>query len=443
MPHYDGGGAGDSKDRFYYMDVSMLWTMLQEHDNAPHQKALKGWRQSYELVLMHRTQVETYKEKLITAWPPGRSKASRAYVERLDHLIESLTETYEAAISNYTAYSTAIAAVDDAKWRLESIKREHDANADALTKYAEEMRDRPRPYGKAAAAMPPPPSPVADGRQEQLRLQAAGLMAGLSAELATAQMSLTAPKPYIPINRMDNSSDSFETGGSGGLPPVMPSASGPGTGSARSSKSPPLNSDARNIAPTPNNGKNGQRPPAQRPPEGPILGGTKQPVNPPPSTTPTTPTPLSPTPSFGDSPNITPTQGSPSGTLPRNLSPNGSPVGGMPFGTAPSATGARGGSPLHGGVIGATPPMGGSPSGRAGQLSSGSRGTQRVNPLGGMIGQGAVAPSGRRLSPRDEQEARSQRWDPDNPWETENGIDPILLPHPEQRIDPGPTIGGR
>jgi hypothetical protein len=421
----------------------MLWTMLQEHDNAPHQKALKGWRQSYELVLMHRTQVETYKEKLITAWPPERSKASRAYVERLDHLIESLTETYEAAISNYTAYSTAIAAVDDAKWRLESIKREHDANADALTKYAEEMRDRPRPYGKAAAAMPPPPSPVADGRQEQLRLQAAGLMAGLSAELATAQMSLTAPKPYIPINRMDNSSDSFETGGSGGLPPVMPSASRPGTGSARSSKSPPLNSDARNIAPTPNNGKNGQRPPAQRPPEGPILGGTKQPVNPPLSTTPTTPTPLSPTPSFGDSPNITPTQGSPSGTLPRNLSPNGSPVGGMPFGTAPSATGTRGGSPLHGGVIGATPPMGGSPSGRAGQLSSGSRGTQRVNPLGGMIGQGAVAPSGRRLSPRDEQEARSQRWDPDNPWETENGIDPILLPHPEQRIDPGPTIGGR
>jgi DNA repair exonuclease SbcCD ATPase subunit len=135
MPHYDGGGAGDSKDRFYYMDVSNMWDMLQYHDSAPHQQALKGWRQSYELVLMHKTQVEKYKEKLITAWPPERSKASRAYVERLDHLIESLHETFEAAIANYTAYSTAIAAVDDAKRKLETIRQEHAANADALTKY--------------------------------------------------------------------------------------------------------------------------------------------------------------------------------------------------------------------------------------------------------------------------------------------------------------------
>jgi hypothetical protein len=442
MPHYDGGGAGDSQDRFYFMDIPMLWTMLQDHDNAPHQQALKGWRQSYELVLMHRTQVETYKEKLITAWPPERSKASRAYVERLDHLIESLTETYEAAISNYTAYSTAIAAVDDARWRLESIKREHDANADALTKYAEEMRDRPRPYGKAAAALPPPQSPVADGRQEELRLQAAGLMTGLSAELATAQMSFTAPKPYDPMRGI---SDSNESIGTGGISPILPSTSGFAGGTTNSAKISKPNSSGTGSKPFPTQPATGKPGPSvTNPSDGPVLGGTKQPLKPVPTTgfPSGTPAAIPPT-SLPDSLNFTPTQSpTPSTALPRYPSANGSPIGGSPFGSVPPTTGGRGSSPLHGGIIGGTPPMGGAPSGRSGQLGTGARGS-RINPLGGVIGPNGAVPSTRRPGSPQDQDTRSQRWDPDNPWETESGIDPVLLPSDEQRINPGPTIGGR
>jgi hypothetical protein len=33
------------------------------------------------------------------------------------------------------------------------------------------------------------------------------------------------------------------------------------------------------------------------------------------------------------------------------------------------------------------------------------------------------------------------RWDPDNPWETAKGVEPVLQPPPEQRVDPGPAIG--
>ena len=44
------------------------------------------------------------------------------------------------------------------------------------------------------------------------------------------------------------------------------------------------------------------------------------------------------------------------------------------------------------------------------------------------------------LSPERETEA-IPRWDPDNPWETVQGVPPVLLPPVEQRVDPGPAIG--
>jgi hypothetical protein len=101
-------------------------------------------------------------------------------------------------------------------------------------------------------------------------------------------------------------------------------------------------------------------------------------------------------------------------------------------------------------------------------------GTQRVNPVGGVIGEpgsmgvmgggrgaapatrgSSVAPGGgmrgntsgqsygqvggRRAGRRDKSE--DARWDPDNPWATEEGVEPVVLPPMEQRIDPGPAIG--
>jgi hypothetical protein len=439
MPHYDGGGAGDNKDRFYYMDVPNMWDMLQYHDSAPHQQALKGWRQSYELVLMHKTQVEKYKEKLITAWPPERSKASRAYVERLDHLIESLHETFEAAIANYTAYSTAIAAVDDAKRKLAAIQQEHSTNAAALAAYTAEMEARPRVYYGKAVPPPAPSSPVADGRQEQLRLQAAGLMTGLSAELATAQMSLTAPRPYNPNPIRDDANEAFNPGG---ISPILPGgvpSSGRTTTSTKISRPSSSGTGTNQIPTERNNGKTDPSSPGRKPAEGPILGGTKPTPTPLPTTGPSTgPNTFTPSVNAPDSLGYAPQSTSPTTALPRTPSTNSTP-----FGTAPPTAGTRGTSPLHGGVIGGTPPMGGSPSTRAGQLGASARGGQKINPLGGLIGQDAVARPGQRSTSRRSDGDQSQRWDPDNPWETGSGIDPVLLPASEQRIDPGPTIGGR
>ena len=107
-----------------------------------------------------------------------------------------------------------------------------------------------------------------------------------------------------------------------------------------------------------------------------------------------------------------------------------------------------------GGVIGGTPGVG------LGQPGAGGRGASRVNPVGGVInpsnsegrngvagrsaaaGQSMTNLGGRDSSRRNESEDTSH-WDPDNPWETAEGVSPIVLPATEQRVDPGPAIGLR
>jgi hypothetical protein len=108
-----------------------------------------------------------------------------------------------------------------------------------------------------------------------------------------------------------------------------------------------------------------------------------------------------------------------------------------------------------GGVIGATPG-----SGMIGQMPGGATGGRtptagRVNPVGGVIGQqggarggvpahGQTGPmmGGQGRTRGRNQESEPERWDPDNPWSTEQGVDPVVLPPDDHGpIDPGPAIG--
>jgi len=126
-----------------------------------------------------------------------------------------------------------------------------------------------------------------------------------------------------------------------------------------------------------------------------------------------------------------------------------------------------GGLPPEGGMRAMAPGgvIGGSPVTRGiGQLGAGGAGTRRVNPVGGVIGQGEGAigsrrgvgagtmsasehpagmygsgAAGRRSGRRDEGD--DMHWDPDNPWDTAEGVDPVVLPTEAQRVDPGPAIG--
>jgi len=112
-----------------------------------------------------------------------------------------------------------------------------------------------------------------------------------------------------------------------------------------------------------------------------------------------------------------------------------------------------------GGVIGGNPGTRG-----LGQLGAGRAGSRRVNPVGGVIGEGEGGAGSRRgvgaggmsaserpagmygqgaagRRPGRQDEGESEHWDPDNPWQTAEGVEPVVLPIEAQRVDPGPAIG--
>jgi hypothetical protein len=82
------------------------------------------------------------------------------------------------------------------------------------------------------------------------------------------------------------------------------------------------------------------------------------------------------------------------------------------------------------------------------QATPAGRGTGRGSVRGGPAGGGpggqpfAAAPGGRGAGRREDEERPGRTWDPDNPWETDEGVDPVVLPPPPAgRADPGPAIG--
>lgn len=107
-----------------------------------------------------------------------------------------------------------------------------------------------------------------------------------------------------------------------------------------------------------------------------------------------------------------------------------------------------------GGMIGGTPGIG------TAQPGAGRPVTGRVNPVGGVIGGGTPlgkgsgadslrahpATSGMYGPPSSRGGSRSDsyqdtRWDPDNPWQTASGVDPVVMPTQGKPFDPGPAIG--
>lgn len=438
-------GGGTTRTSWAGTPMPTMWAALKDYDSAPHWQMAGAWRQSYELLITHISQVKQYRDNLVAAWPPHKSKAAAAYVLELDGLIENLEETYEASISNYQALSTATSAITEARRELEVIKNEYESNQTLLAEYEEDLNSRPTRYT-------PPTSPVADGRQTQLQLQAASIMQSLSAELATAQTSFIAPRPYTAVGRINDSGESLPNSGGVSGPAFTPGFSPRSITPVGNSKS--VSSPGRGKATIPTGGGKEKPTPSKQPPsQGPILGGTKPIPNPNPTgpgAFPTTPanTPANIPPNInspGGPYTFSPsTSTNPSNNIPRHPSANGTPVGGLP----PSGgSGTRGTTLPNNGIIGGNPAVGGGMPGRPGQTSASMRGGQKVNPTGGMIGSqgpgGTGVQPGPRQRPRSEENPHNRRWDPDNPWETTGGVDPVLLPSPEQRIDPGPTIGGR
>jgi hypothetical protein len=462
------GGGGYGGTDWFSFDVTWMWGRISDQKTDAHDEVSLGWKRTAELTSTHLGRVQLYRDNLAAAWPPEKSKASAAYVAQLDDLIASLTETQAAASANYTAFSSVASTLSIARSKLEPIYREYVANqtsiaqwqakkdAAANTTTTPSSSSTPTPSPSPQASPVPTSPPVSADHQEQLNNQARAIMFDLSSTIISGQTELQKPKPYEPAwQTVEESPKSGGDGTSGPVvPPVIPMpapASGGSTSSSHVSTSFPTTAAPSPATTVPTGGTGGV---------GPILTGIQP--SPPPTITPPpigglpSPPPISsPLPGVITPPGLTPGLGG--GFGPGSKLPGG----GLKPGTG---TGRMTAMP-SGGVIGAKPG-----SGMIGQMPSGSRvpgsgSAGRVNPVGGVIGSQAetagrpggrpgagaggmngqhgsmVGQQGRGRGRRGEGET-STHWDPDNPWATDEGVDPVVLPPSEPGpIDPGPAIG--
>jgi hypothetical protein len=423
------GEGGYGGTHWMGMNVEEMWRALANQDTTTHYKLLAGWRRSYELTFEHMSQVKNYRENLAEAWPPENSAASAAYLARLDLLIQHLQETYETAVTNHSIFATATLALSVSRNNLKPLYDEYVANRAKLAVFAADSRERPVGAGKYVVL--PPRPPVAADRQEYLNQQARAIMYGLSSELITANEKIVIPSAYDPS--LPSNEHEVENRGYRYTAPAVPAVT------------PFTPSPTASAAQTLGNGPASHKPSDQ---DGPILGGAQ----------PGAISPAMPAPPNEHNP------ANPGGrALPGVIGPilTGPPVipgvsRAVPSGSAslPALTiptDSRHGVPIKG-IIGAVP------RGVPAQQGNTARPVQRVNPVGGII-QPASSPTraggaaasgvvnqplgninGRPGLQRDETVA-SPRRAPDTQWEAAKGVPSVILPAPEQQIDPGPAIG--
>ncbi len=438
--NFDNGGGTDWAQK----SVPEMWSMLVAHDGTAHKELLLTWKRSAELLVDHLSRVKRYRENLAEAWPPEKSRAAAKYLDRLDDLIKHLSETYHATVENHRALGAATSALVGARLKLEAIHREYTANQQDLDTYAIRQRSYQETVSKYRGPVPTPPDASAS-RQLDLQLQAQSLMSTLSTDLAQAQLNITTPNLYNPVSNIDRT-EPFKPGEPTGLT-TNPSSSiaNPSDRSSTARRAP---SGISSISPKGSISSPPKQPDQLDSPPGPLTPqpATSQPSGP-------TLSGISPTEALPKSPSIeSKTTGS--GKFSTTGIYDSIPV----LGTTPTAPlkgitrpdngfserstserTSRAQGTLPGGLIGGLPGANGS------HPRTSSARTRRVNPIGGVIGghQGATSSTmnPRREVDSPEKKSRDERWDPDNPWATEEGIAPIITPPEKREIDPGPALG--
>jgi hypothetical protein len=467
-----GSGRTSGLTDWRLMDVLSMWACLQDHETSGHWKQVAGWRKVCDLAQTHLSRLQEYRRGLAEAWPPETNAAARAYVGELDQLIDKVQRTHDAAAANYDALAAATRAISSTRAELKTIHDEYAVKLQQKQAYDATVADP-----KAAMGSRLPDKPVTDADLERLNVQARGLMTGLSGELQQAQVMLRQPPPKPWSGIQHDNPDAYGGAATAApiIPPIVPVPM-PTYGGGASVSRP--TTTARPV-PTPNAPGVGPVLGA-----GPVLGGAgpglaPNPVNPVlPGVSPPVP-PTSPGAGLGLPPTLPPVSGA------TGRGPASGPLRGQPGTVGRPVSGGANGLPHTtpprpmppGGLIGGMPGMG------LGQPGAGATPPRRVNPVGGVIGGGGAGtgptgaagsrPGAGRASQfggahgvppiggapglggdshgmsgapgpgrRGASEGGSRRWDPDHPWETDEGVDPVVRPPDDEGpIDPGPAIG--
>jgi hypothetical protein len=446
-------------------DIKQLWLMVDAARQGlqPSHDQVAALNKAQQMLGAHAQSLEEAREQLAAKWPPESNAASAAYLTELDRLIAAVKDTALSCAVNVFHINTVSDAIVQAHDTLAPLHAEYVKNEGALAQYEADIKS----FGDGASLIPGGSTiatgaaklftspPVDDGRQDQLTSQAQQAMVPLAGAAQDGTTYIKPPTPYVPptVNG-DPIQGMTDFGGSAG-----------GSSSGDSLPPPVIDPPAHQRAGSGNGTATGPTSEAKTPPStsdpGPFLSGnTRMPVAPTPSIVPTI-EPGSPGPNIIGGGSLSPPPGVTSGLggSPTRLGKPTGGFGGRLPGVAPEKAGlGRGpfgntGTP-RGGIIGSVP----------GGTNGGRPVPSRVNPPGGVIGQqragggrGTTTGAGNRAAgrngmgtigalagrnARETDQAGGQRWDPDNPWEVDEGVEPVIMPDAPERIDPGPGIIG-
>ena len=447
-----------------------LWAMVAEEDDPDAWRQVATWGDIATAVKDHRSRLLAAKEALIAAWPPEQNLSADAFVNELDNLLTKMEGARQDADATADGLANILEALRQAKNQMQPLYDEYreknddwvpgwfdnaedeiDEKARRVMIQAEQVVEQNVPSIKVpveykmdptakSGYTPPRENTAGDGTTRFSPVGSAGGGGGSSSVgssgggSGSGSGSSDIPVPHDPVPPLPGMDPIDPTGGSGsgsGPGPVGGGGSGVGGGSG--------GPDLAGVTPLPG-------PPPVVPP----------PPPPPPGVPPIIGQPLPP----GPPPTILP------GPLPGGVPPSTSGSGGNRPPTSTNfqsvgRSGGRGALP-SGAVIGEN--VGRSGAGgaaRAGNLPAGNVGRSTAagartgqkpprpswlppdEPNGGRNVSSQNALSGSRRGRREEDGPEGKRFDPDNPWEVESGVAPVIKPETgTPRHDPGPNVIG-
>ncbi|WP_159104488.1 hypothetical protein [Plantactinospora sp. BB1] len=485
--------------------IPRLWRLVDAAQQRlqPSREQVAAWERASGMLGGHAARLQNCRNQLAALWPPEQNAASAAYMAELDRLIEASRQTSTAAQNNATHIGHVADAIEQARTKLEPIYREYLENQRKLADYQRQVQlagDIGGTVGGTAASrfgltalgqkagdflgegamkvLTDPP--VSDAQQAALIARARAVQTEMDGAARDGAGRIRPPEGYKPPVIISDDGREFDDDADGSVqPPIVhppprrrAEREDSGPGFVDGTPPPTIHTELTPEQVTP---------PTSPVDDGPTLTGVTPPIaGPPPPVTPVPPGPpvgvppptppvVPPTigvpPRIGGPPGAGPglgnvPRGGPGGTGkvgPFGSAPTGVPPGGVigarPGGGAgvpPGGVGApraggvpRGVNPV-GGVIG---PQGGRPgtAGGAGGVPGGARaGTRRPGSGAGAAGSGVSGVPGGARGRRDADEPEQRQWDPDNPWEVEQGVAPEIEPNRDVgRHEPGGGILGK
>ena len=109
-----------------------LWSMVANEDDGPGRQQVSAWRTLAGSVRSQRAALLTARADLVSAWPPEDNESSAAFVQELDILIARLDTASADADSTASGLDNILTAIQKAKTQIQPLWEDYKDKSDDL-----------------------------------------------------------------------------------------------------------------------------------------------------------------------------------------------------------------------------------------------------------------------------------------------------------------------